>query len=113
MLFVKGVVDSIRPEWANFKGTPAYLCNEDDVVQRVKCFLPTGFEKMFGEGSVVVAYGKDEETMKKNDDTGEWNVPTGRIELRCVGVYPVPGFKMAPQERVNVKIREFSAWYDK
>lgn len=110
MLFVKGVVDSIRPEWKSFKGTPAYLCNENDVVQRIKVYLPDGFEKMFGEGSVVVAYGKDEETMKKNEASGKWDVPTGRIEIRCNGAYAIPGFKMAPSvDGGKMKLKEFNA----
>ena len=109
MIFVKGIIDSIRPEWHNWKGTPAYICNENDVVQRIKVNLPDGFEKMFGEGSIVVLYGKDEESMRKNENTQKWDIPSGRIEVRCIGAYAIPGFKTTPQDGGKVKLKEFNA----
>lgn len=109
MIFVRGIIDQIRPEWKNWKGTPAYICNENDVVERIKINLPDGFEKMFGEGSIVIAYGKDEETMRKNENTGKWDIPSGRIEIRCVGAYPIPGFKTTPTDGGKVKLKEFNA----
>ncbi len=109
MIFVKGIVDSINPDWKNWKGVPAYISDEYDVSNRIKVFLPDGFEKMFGEGSIVVAYGKDEETMRKDLNTGKWDIPSGRIEIRCVGAYAVPQYKLSPQDSSKVKLKEFCA----
>jgi hypothetical protein len=107
MMFLKGVVDNIRPEWKNWKGTPAYICNKDDVVQRIRIYLPAGFEKQFGESSLIYAYGKEDEIMQQ-DQNGNYTVPTGRLQVKCVGAYPIPGLKTAPSEKRTLK--EFNAF---
>ena len=108
IVFMRGVIDSIRPEWANRKGVPAYLCDEQDVVSRIKIWLPEGYEKQFGSGTTAIIYGKDREIMGQAED-GKWNLPTGRYEVQCIGVYPLPGLKVSTLD-VKTKMSTFNAF---
>ena len=108
IVFIRGVIDSVRPEWANRKGTPAYLCDEQDVVNRIKIWLPEGYEKQFGSGTTAIVYGKDREIMGQAED-GKWNLPTGRYEVQCIGVYPLPGLKVSTLD-AKTKIAKFNAF---
>ena len=109
IFFVRGVVDNIRPEYKNWKGIPAQLIDPDDFSKTIKLNLPEGFETLFGETSEVIAYGKPSEIMLPNATTKKYTTPSGRLEMRCIGAYPIPGFKTTP-DASSYGIKEFNAW---
>lgn len=94
LIAVEGIITDIQLERKGFwKGIPAKLWDLNDALSGIDLYLPDtwDWDNYFGEYTIGIAYGKPDEVMMKDGNTGEWNIHTGKVEIRCMGFYPLPG----------------------
>lgn len=101
IVFVEGMITDIRPDWANFRGTPAWLIDKNDVANRVKIQIPDYWSINFGDYTEAIVFGKDREIMRKNQETGKYDAHSEQCEIQCYGIFPLPGHVTQPSRDLS------------